>query len=145
MLIKKIISKPSEALQAMVDGLLEQSERPDFEVNMKVFGAVQGGICYGCAATCAIQKIAGRNLDIDSIDSSTLRAWTLGFLRDDMLAFESAINMARTGDMGELFIYFGFEDAGYWRFAGFNLDNSNWREQLPAVRAHINSLKKRGL
>jgi hypothetical protein len=51
--------KPSELLQAMVDGLMRHKDLPDFKVDMETFGRAEDDICYGCAATCALSELMG--------------------------------------------------------------------------------------
>jgi hypothetical protein len=57
--IKDIVSKPSQLIIAMCDGLEKQNKRRSFRVRMDTFGASRGKVCYGCAATCALSDIFG--------------------------------------------------------------------------------------
>lgn len=145
--ITDIISKPSEALQAMVDGLLEQDKRPDFEVNMSTFGDHNEDerMCYGCAAACAIQKLAGKNLDAESIFDLYARAGGLGISTKSLDVFETAIDIARQGGLINLFHFFNIYDVPLrLRLGGWSLQTHNWREQLPVVIGFIEKLKKEG-
>jgi hypothetical protein len=94
-LIKDIITKPSEALQAMVDGLLEQSKRGDFKIDMDTYGTYdENNICCGCAATCTVQKLLNKNLDKENIDYESHSEF---FGIEDIIEFESVMNEARMG------------------------------------------------
>jgi len=85
-----------EIVLAMVEGL----ENPVTEIDMDTFGVVKDEICYGCAATnaiCRIAKISKEDfLKINPIE--TMRsAYTerSSFIQ----RFESAINRLRYGDI----------------------------------------------
>lgn len=147
--IKDIISKPSEALQAMVDGLLEQDARHDFVVEMDFFGYVgeTSGRCFGCAATCAVQKITGVNFTPDDI---LKRYVNTDIFLLDLCKFENIIDTARcSGNLRMLFFYFGYDDTFFdidekLTMANFSLQNHNWRHELPKVTAHIKLLQEAG-
>jgi hypothetical protein len=51
--------KPSDVLQAMVNGLLKTKSDPLFEVDMGTFGMVKQEICYGCGASVALAEMFG--------------------------------------------------------------------------------------
>jgi len=158
---REILGKPSSALQAMVDGLREYSGRKDFVVDMGSYGHVEGGICYGCAATCAVQKTLG--LDYLSVGYSYPRSskdlgseQLLGVDSRDLCAFETAIDQARKGDLWELMGYFNVDSdvldsvmlvdrscTTKWD-RRFDLED-NWREQLGVVEAVISEMKVLGL
>jgi hypothetical protein len=95
--------KPSEIIFAMIDGL----ENPVTEINMSTFGAVNNGICFGCAATNTICKIGDYNLkDLVSIDK-VFNYKDMNNRQDSFLAyFEEAINALREGDIGRSNSYF---------------------------------------
>jgi hypothetical protein len=50
--------RPSDALEAMCDGLEDIDARADFSIHMSTFGKFEGGLCFVCAATCAAIKAA---------------------------------------------------------------------------------------
>lgn len=150
-LIKNIIHKPSEALQAMVDGLLKQSQRPDFRIDMSTWGRKSGRkykgqyICYGCAATCAVQEIADKDLSCEVVTALQLRAEALGFNGDDETNFEVAINSARIGDTNPLFGYFGIYNQPHkFNRTGIFLGTTTWRREIPNILAYIETLKAAG-
>ncbi len=49
--------RPSNAVWAMVLGIDGALARDDFTIDMGTFGESYDGMCYGCAATCALQQI----------------------------------------------------------------------------------------
>jgi hypothetical protein len=142
--IKDIISKPSEALQAMMDGLLEQAQRSDFKIDMLTYGKYdENNICYGCAATCTVQKLLNKNLDKENID------WDLHsefFGIKDIIEFERVMDWARVGDLRDLFYYFNLLDKFENDFDDmFGLETDNWKRELPKVKELIKELKEKGL
>lgn len=146
MKITDYISKPSEALQAMIDGLANQSKRLDFVIDMGTYGSTNGKTCFGCAATCAIQQITDRTLTTKSIGVSNLsiRSKSTGIDKEDYSIFEDAINSARQGYLSDLFDYFKLEHDYDFDYR-FDMVSDNWEEQIPKVEELINELKERGL
>lgn len=159
--IKDIISKPSQALEAMIDGLIKQSKRPGFIINMNTFGASEGGICYGCAATCCIQEIASKDLDcgdaLADINSRDGRAKQLHLSPIDLAKFENAIDSARKGNkygvtFESLFAFFGmypeyasnFTAIGNIRASLPELETRNWEKHISQWRKGIEELKELG-
>jgi len=145
--IKSIISKPSEALNAMVKGLYRQSRRKGFKIDMNTYGDSyhRSKICCGCAATCTIQEIAHKNLIFkkgEDIYYLTTRAEKLDLIKEDVDVFEMAIDSARVGNYDRLFEYFGISE--YWSKEDFYLSTSNWKEDIPLVRKSIRKLEKAG-
>lgn len=153
-LIRNIISKPSEALQAMVDGLLKYSKRKNFRIRMSTFGSIDHApgnineyICYGCAATCALQQIANKDLNCGTnIGNQEVRARQLGFSIKDENEFEEAMDIARRGNTIDLFYYFRLAPPNNNNLVhpSYGLQTSDWREQIPEVRRHIRALKAAG-
>lgn len=142
-ILKAIKSKPSVALQHMVDGLLKQSRRKDFIIDMGTFGSTDSKICYGCAATCTIQSIAKVTLFPLDIYYAGDRARKAKADMDELRKFEEAIDCARRGWMFTLFRFCEVEYVG--TFDGkFDLRTDDWRQQLPEVRETISKLKKAG-
>ncbi len=139
-------NKMSVAVRAMCDGLESQSKRKNFIVDMHYYGLSRGKICYGCAATCAAQKIAGVNLTAVTIDESKDRAKKLGVDQLDLDMFEFAIDSFRQGKTGRLKRYFdlpwGDVEVPDQRW---NLEDDDWREQLPEVLDYAAELEEAGL
>jgi len=140
--------KPSKAIQCMVDGLNKQSQRSDFEVIMVTFGlwVRKKGVCFGCAATCTIQEIAGRNLDARSIGELEFRAFALGFEPADLERFEYAIDNLREGVPQTVFSYLGIDYPDELKKHDLpRLNTTDWREGIGQYIAYANELKKSGL
>ena len=154
MIIKEAIEwKPSKALTAMMDGLLEQLDAKDFKVNMSTFGEVDDGMCCGCAATCAILKLCWDPDECSKADFVSYRYGAKAYGPDglaanrDIVSFEGAIDDARKGMLGSLFRYCGIptEDLPpeflvrlLW------LQNDNVRESEAEVRELIRELEEAG-
>lgn len=105
--MKDFCPKPSDALQAMLDGLRE-IPGPNFKVDMLNYGHVYGDICYGCAATCAIQKATEVRLTPYNIKKTPLRAEAYNVELIDLIDFESALDEARMGRIDDLLRYYGY-------------------------------------
>lgn len=146
--IKQYIKLPSEALRAMVDGLTEQSKRPDFEIDMGSFGEwsdLDGKpVCFGCAATCTIQKITGHNFGLDEIGDREDRAKALKDSEEDLHDFEHAMDSARNGYLSKLFEYFGYRCPEDFVGVEYDLKNYNWQGQLSLVEDVILRLQEEG-
>ena len=145
--IHETVKLPSTALQYMVDGLLRQSKRDDFIIDMATFGKIDTLLfnevaedkafyvgkkyCFGCAATCTLQEIANKNIipnDI-AIARNFNRSKYLGFNVEEMLTFESAIDEFRIdGSLEGLFGFFYTGPEG-----SFQLVSLDWLEEIPQV------------
>lgn len=145
--IRDIISKPSQALRAMCQGLIEQDKREDFEVDMGTFGEMYADIkkCFGCAATCAISKIANVNFTLGNIDDRTLRARYSNLSLFDLRRFEEAMEYARVGDTEELFNYFQIEEYPYeLQETNVCFINANWQQSTKDIQPYIERLEEAG-
>ena len=142
-------SKPSEFLQAMVDGLNDLY--PNQDVNMNTFGRVTAGVCYGCAATYALQNLLGRQLTWDEFRQAGTRERAINWDLDGEDAkavgeFEAVMNMARLGRLLPLVDFCELEDLSaldrwydQWEFAeGLDMP-------LNAVRKAIAEMQEVGL
>lgn len=157
--IKKKVKKPSRAIKYMLDGLLKQSKRRNFKIEMATFGSTglpSNNICYGCAATCTVQEIAGKNLTArmflnshDADDWSVITAKHLSFDIEQLEFFEYAINSFRTGSPGSILNF--FSDAPNYEVWNklyqleINMQNNNWRDQIPKVIEAIKILESYNL
>lgn len=140
------ITKPSEAAQAMVDGLRIQSKRSDFKIDMDDFGSTDGKICFGCAATCAIQVLNKKDFTVEDLRSRAIsRRQAVRAAADKVARFESAINCFRMGVPIGLFNFFDIDYPAFTRSQNWYLDDDNWEDQLPKVEAYIKKLKSRNL
>lgn len=143
--IRDKIKKPSQAVRAMIDGLRRQSNREGFEIDMDTFGQVSREVCFGCAATCAVQEIYG-DLGADYDFSLThYRAKMWGINQSDLEQFEFAIDNLRSGWDGVLFGYFGLEKPDYDIEELPCLHNGDWEEGLPAYERYASWLEEQGL
>lgn len=150
--IKELAPKPSDAITAMIDGLREQSQREDFVVDMHDFGTKRNsGMCCGCAATCAIQKLTGINFkglyvtEMPSDFLARVKEFELG--RESMGEFEDIINQFRLTNWVVLLRFYDIEPIygaipnkelrGLW--------NDNWKENLHLYEAYRDQLKAIGL
>jgi len=147
-------SKPSEFLQAMVDGLWEASRRRGQGVDMSTYGMVSDeDICYGCAATWSLQNLLGHWLPPDkimalgSVDTTLLKdyEWN-GETPRRVLDFETVMDFARTGQLNPLARFCGLRpgklDAWYGQWF---MDSDNWQEEIHKVSAAILNMQERGL
>lgn len=141
--VSDVISKPSQALKAMCDGLEKQSQRRDFKVDMKTFGEVSNGVCFGCAATCTMQELAKVNLVPNTICH---RERALGFDMVDCNTFELVMDSARAGSLIALFAYFNIDHKlNPLPFKMWQLSTENWQQQLPIIRKGIVKLESENL
>jgi hypothetical protein len=107
--IKVIAPKAYMAVQAMIDGIRAQKRRKKtFTLQMATFGYRNSmmRMCFGCAATCALQKLANKNFVDDQIQTVLSRAEFLGFDRDQTEAFEEVINHLRCGSILHLLEFY---------------------------------------
>jgi hypothetical protein len=141
---EKIQNKPSVALQFMLDGLIGQSERSDFEVDMSFYGDSLNGVCYGCAATCAIQELTGINYNSEQISYRATRCKALSVSKDELGVFECAINGARNGSIKFLFEFCNLNSSDYKPILKLLMTTSNYKDQLPLVKELIEDLKLHG-
>ncbi len=152
--IKETLKVPSAALQAMVDGLREQSKSKYFRITMATFGHSDGHFCFGCAATCTIQQIAGKHFEASDLinnndmDSSVFqRANALNFDVEQLRDFEDAIDSARKGRISRLFFFFGVpitRDSAKYHHR-FHLGTDDWKSELPKVEELIAELRENNL
>lgn len=149
--IKDVITKPSEALEAMVKGLIKQSKRKTFRIDFHTFGDSEYNtlgkkICFGCAATCTLQEIFKSNFPSNSIDNNYNRAKFLNIDIKELSEFERAIDCVRKATLYELFDFFNIaEYPDHLLYTNFYLTSSSWKRQLPEVRKFIKRLKKNNL
>lgn len=143
------------AVEAMITGLEEQSKREDFKIDMRTFGTAYADLCYGCAATCAVQKLTKYNYCIFTIDHRLLRATSVNVSTNDLTIFENAIDQLREGSIRMLFLYFGKDIPRCFMYVRLNpktnkikkvfclppLVNKTWQDNLHAYRVFLRYLK----
>jgi len=86
---------PYELIDAMIQGL----KNPSCQINMSTYGNVDNGICFGCAATNAIQYLSGEKFTPDNIIGGYNRAKYLKLDLNILDRFENAINYLRLGNI----------------------------------------------
>ncbi len=136
---EKIESKPSKALEFMVNGLVKNDKRKDFVIDQFHFieERTYSNALFGCAATCAIQEIMG--------DDVVTKEKYFNYPKE-IHEFKYIMNDAKQGFMDLLFefckkkSYFRHNYNGRW-----NLFNKNWKKELPKIRELIKELKSKGL
>ncbi|MCK5608227.1 hypothetical protein KAR91_40475 [Candidatus Pacearchaeota archaeon] len=89
-----------DAVQAMIVGIERQNERKDFEIVMSSYGGKIeiDSVCYGCAATCAIQELFKKDFTDKRIKDRWNRSEFMDCDEGDLYYFESAIDFFRMGD-----------------------------------------------
>ena len=106
--IKEVLPKPSDAINAMIVGLMEiPKKNKNFKVDMGTFGTKDGNICYGCAATCTTFQALNKKITGDNIDG--LFREESNQYPDDIGRFESVIDELRMGDLDFLFEFYGLD------------------------------------
>lgn len=103
--------KPSNAVQAMIDGLRDADNIESFKVDMETYGNAKNGTCFGCAATATIMKITGVEFTEESILSETKRSFACDMGKDDLNDFEIAIDWLRESTVLPLLKYMNTPNA----------------------------------
>jgi hypothetical protein len=86
-------------LYQIVEVMVESLKNPIIKVDMNYFGTVYDQVCYGCAATNAICKIADTKYDFENISRGELRSKFLKVDYDYLCFFETAIDNLRVGNI----------------------------------------------
>lgn len=150
-ILELIKGKPSNALQAMMDGLKTLPEKGRCEVDMTTYGETgDGKICYGCAATYTLHKLADKTFDFDTLKiyetgNSEEYSRYLDFEENEMIIFESAIDSARKGDLAPLFSFCRADADSTPYSKQFEMTTENYISELSSVEYIIKELKKNGL
>jgi len=148
------ITKPSEAIFAMCDGLIEQDKREDFIIDMLSYGGVQKDFCCGCAATCTLQKLAGKNFNTQNIAPRISRDFAIhgNVCNEDLLSkFEYAIDDLRTGCVHGIYQFFSVfpdqeqSDILFEKETKLPvLNNGDWKEGIQAYLDFATALQEIG-
>lgn len=152
-ILERIQSKPSIALQAMIDGLLDVKNQPQHRIDMGTFFTYEKAtdICFKCAATCTIENLYGyifsdKDINNENVDHllSVVSIEELEFLQK----FEEAMESARLSYVGDLFDFCNipFTISLIEKFQSrFRLtDNNHWEDELPEIRKIIKELQELG-
>lgn len=84
---------PYEVIDAMIQGL----KNPSCQIDMHTYGSSKKGMCFGCAATNAIQYLADKKFTPDNINDVDSRSQYLNINVRYLEYFEDAINNLRCG------------------------------------------------
>ena len=159
------ISKPSEAIRAMIEGLKENSDREDFKIDMGSFGKTdESNICFGCAATCTLQKLSGVKFTKENIFRADRRTIAINrhlsegdiILSKQLFNFESAIDGLRTGCYIDIIYFFELYDQfheartkDHELFKSYQslptLSTGSWMHNLAPYENFATELEKHGL
>lgn len=148
-------TQPSEFLQAMVDGLRDADNAPGQEINMQTFGNVNEGVCYGCAATWALQRLMGGRLSdaqvtaLGWMDAAHLEPLTWhGESIERIMDFERAIDHARMGCLLQLADFCAlpqYQMLSPWANCWYWGVGNHWQTELVLVEAAIREMEAKGL
>lgn len=150
---------PSSAIRAMCDGLVNQSKREDFGIEMSSYGGTSKvyqpetktfkEMCFGCAATCTIQEIFQKN-----VTPRTARMDKHHLLDEvgkaEVERFEYMINDLRNGMLWTLLDYyevvanFTGRQISAMELGLPDLGTYNWEKGLPAYRKLARKLEELG-
>ena len=124
------------AIQAMIDGLFAADRRADFVIDMATYGSASDTICYGCAATCALQQITNCQLTHKTIYCKGQ------YLDDDIYfirRFESAIDSFREGISVPLQVFCGVHIPPHYHT--WHLTTSNWKQEIYQIQEYVQELR----
>ncbi|MFZ1322333.1 MAG: hypothetical protein WAT71_12335 [Ignavibacteria bacterium] len=86
---------PYQVIDAMIQGL----KNPSCRISMETYGKVRNKTCFGCAATNALQYLAGKKFTATNIKSGSDRAKFLEIDCELLDNFEHAIDYLRSGNI----------------------------------------------
>lgn len=137
--LQTLVKNPSDALGFMLDGL-ENHKGLNIHIEMSTYGAfdINGwnvkGLCFGCAATCAVLQ-ANPHIKAEDLISKTINA----DLNSDWKDFETIINNLRLGDLENLMDWMDVADPDQRRYL-----QQTYRGKLHAIRNDLDpkSLEK---
>jgi hypothetical protein len=141
-----------EVTQAMIDGLINQSKRDDFQIKMHTFGNSDGLVCFGCAATCTIQQLSNFNFkhpfEINNVSRRYETIDNKSLFKDikELNTFEMAIDNFRTSFPEDICYFLNLD---YQKIKEIiqsvnplPLSTNNWQERLPTYQELTNKLKE---
>jgi hypothetical protein len=106
-ILEQINSTPSKAIEFAITGINRLSTKEGYVNDMSTFGSVSRTyeICYGCAATAAVQEMWMKDFTPENIYSADHRANALDLDPHELCKFESAIDSARGNSLEELGVF----------------------------------------
>ena len=109
-LIKELAPKPSDAIIAMLEGIEASKPNKEFILDFSTFGRSGQTLCYGCAATCAVQQLSGIRFEVGhQIDNLTQRSELTKIKPIGLRGFELAIDDFRLGKVGLLSQFYAIQ------------------------------------
>jgi hypothetical protein len=146
------ISKPSQALRAMVTGLLKAKADENCVVVMGDFGEMRDGVCHGCAATYALTELSGISIGAgeyprkDHIGRALDVTREFDVTRCEVSDFECAVDCARQGQLKRLFDFFDTQlsDDVASVASELNMGTYDWKTQIPLVKRIIKLCEEAG-
>lgn len=153
--IRDLVKKPSQVIDAMIHGLQKAADDPEFRFDMLTFGDVREDICYGCAATCAVQELYGIRFTPEQYlkTAQTGQKGTychIAVLGDsDIPEFEYMIDSLRSGHLADLLRYCLIAPDltnARWRalcsrWEAVYLNEDDWQAQVPLMQEICQELK----
>jgi hypothetical protein len=164
--------KPSDWLQAMIDGLRQAKADPYYKVDMKSFGHWQSGgqlkvpeMCFGCAATATFMFLLEtpymavvKEYGASASDSSSYADLVMNAVdynsEVDLARIETVIDHARNGMLNPLFRLCFIQPMDVPKlnsstvFGGWNnrfmMTNIDWETEIPKVETVIAEMKLEG-
>jgi hypothetical protein len=103
-ILKQINSTPSTAIKFALAGLDRLSKKEGYVINMGTFGLgdCTDRVCYGCAATAAVQEMWMEDFIPENINSVLERSGALDLDCYELKSFEAAIDAARRNNLEKL-------------------------------------------
>lgn len=148
------VTCPSDALAAMVRGLETQDSNDDLEINMMYYIQKAGDTCFACAATCTLVELVQPTADqmedlkraADRCDEFEPQSIAFNLPYKVVQIFENAMDNARVGELDNLWNLLGLDPDTCQPFMTRfpQLNNHNWRHQLPGMKVVIERMKEAG-
>jgi hypothetical protein len=141
------LRRPSDALEAMCDGLEAISTRDGFVIDMSQFGRGYADGYHVCAATCTSLQASGcLRPGWGVLDSPTGRANYFQLPYDTYRRFEEAMDLTRYGDLSALAEFFGLVggELNRWRYQ-WEMRTEGWQATLSRVRVAIQEMRELNL
>ena len=148
-----------QAIQSLITGLdraiAKQGDYKNFKLDMNSFGDTDGSICYGCAATVALQELVGYifppetysnkyfDTECDRYTHSHQRAILNHELSEsydskDIGKFEAVVDYFRSGDIDPFYKYFDKPAPNI--VPDWCIENHNVKEELPKIKVFYNKV-----
>lgn len=152
------VSKPSQALRAMLEGLLAADRSDGLEVvDMSDYGSKSNGVCFGCAAHWALTQLS--KISLLQVCGNDYGKWLRAIASQHgepefkVEQFLYILNDVRLGNMDRLYKFLGVDDRMIpTRLKSlvssprpFYMQEHNWRDELPKMEKFIQQLEEASL